>query len=65
MQIFRVSLPLKETFVAALIETYALTSRTNVAKKGMTIPNLSETLRLLWLHSSVFTLEKSLKKATF
>ena len=32
--------------MATLNETCALTSRTNVAKKGMIIPNLSETLRL-------------------
>ena len=32
--------------MATLNETCALTSRTNVAKKGMISPNLSETLRL-------------------
>ena len=32
--------------MATLNETCALMSRTNVAKKGMIIPNLSETLRL-------------------
>ena len=37
---------LKEPLVATLNETGALTSRSNVAKKGTIIPNLSETLRL-------------------
>ena len=32
--------------MASFNETRALTSRTNVAEKGMIIPNLSETLRL-------------------
>ena len=32
--------------MATLNETCALTSRTNVTKKGVIIPNLSETLRL-------------------
>ena len=32
--------------MATLNETCALTSRTNEAKKGVVIPNLSETLRL-------------------
>ena len=36
---------LKEPLVATLNETCALASRTNIAKKGMIIPNLSETLR--------------------
>ena len=52
-------LPLKEPLVAKLSETCVHTSRTNVAEKGMTIPNLSETLRLLLSHSSVFALEKA------
>ena len=46
MQILQVFLPLKEPLVASLNETCALTSETNVAKKGMTIPNLSKTIRL-------------------
>ena len=32
--------------MASLNETCALTSEANVAKKGMTIPNLSKTIRL-------------------
>ena len=44
MQIFQFFLPLKEPVVATLSETIALTSRTNVAEKDMTISNLSETL---------------------
>ena len=56
---FQVFLPLKEPLVAKLSETCVHTSRTNVAEKGMTIPNLSETLRLLLSHSSVFALEKT------
>ena len=47
VQIFQVFLPLKESLVATLNKTCALTARTNVAEIGMTIPNLSETLRLL------------------
>ena len=47
MQIFQVFLPLKEPLVATLTKTCVLISRTNVAEKGMTAPNLSETLRLL------------------
>ena len=46
MQILQVFLPLKEPLVASLNETCALTSETNVAKKGMTIPNLSKAIRL-------------------
>ena len=46
MQIFQVFLLLKEPLVATSNETCALMSRTNVAKKDMIIPNLSETLRL-------------------
>ena len=46
MQIFQDFLLLKEPLVATLNETCALTSRVNVAKKAMTIPNLLETLRL-------------------
>ena len=46
MQILQVFLPLKEPLVASLNETCALTSETNVAKKDMTIPNLSKTIRL-------------------
>ena len=56
---FQVFLPLKEPLVAKLSETCVHPSRTNVAEKGMTIPNLSETLRLLLSHSSVFALEKT------
>ena len=40
--------------MATLSETCTLTSRTNIAEKGMTIQNLSETLRLLWSHFSVY-----------
>ena len=42
---------LKESLVATLNETCALTSRTNEAKKVMIIPNLSENLRLPCLKS--------------
>ena len=45
MQILQVFLPLKEPLVDSLNETCAKTE-TNVAKKGMTIPNLSKTIRL-------------------
>ena len=48
---FRVFLPLKKSLVVTLSETCTLISRTNVAKKGMTIPKLSETLRLLYSKS--------------
>ena len=40
--------------MATLSETCALTSRSNIAEKGMSIQNLSETLRLLWSHFSVY-----------
>ena len=46
MQILQVLLPLKEPLVASLNETCALTSETNVVKKGMTIPSLSRAIRL-------------------
>ena len=39
MQIFKVSLPLKEPLVATLSETCAITTRTNVPEKGITITN--------------------------
>ena len=58
MQIFEFLLPLKYPLVTTLSETCKITSRKNVAEKGMTIPNLSETIRLLWLYSSVSALEK-------
>ena len=57
MQLFRFFTS-KEPLVATLSETFALTSRTNVAEKAMIIPNLSKILRLLWLYSSVLALEK-------
>ena len=41
-------LPLKEPLMALLNEPCALTSETNVAKKGMNIPNLSKTIRLFY-----------------
>ena len=47
MKVFQVFLPLKEPLLATLNETCALTSAINVAKKGMTILNLSETLRFV------------------
>ena len=46
IQNFQIFLLLKESLVANLNETCALTSRTNVATKGMIILNLSETLIL-------------------
>ena len=51
--------------MTTLSKTWALTSRTKVAQKGMTIPNLSETLRLLWWHSSVYALQKNPENAKF
>ena len=47
MQVFQVSLPLEELLIATLSKTCALTASTYVTEEGMTIPNLSETLRLL------------------
>ena len=47
LEIFIFSLSPKESLVATFVETCALTSRKNVAEKGMIIPKLSETLRLL------------------
>ena len=63
MQFFQVFLPLKWHLMATLSETCAVTSRENVAEKGITIWNCSETLRLLWLLSSVFDLEKTPQKS--
>ena len=51
MQIFQVFLPLKEPLVATLSKTCASISRRNIAEKGMTVPNLSETLTLLFSKS--------------
>ena len=66
MQVLQDYLPLKELLMATLSETCELTSATNVAKKVMTVPTLSENRRLLWSHSSVFVLEKKrLKNAKF
>ena len=62
MQVFSGFLPLKEPLLATFSETCALISRTNVAEKGVIIPNLSETLRLLRSHSFVFALEKKASK---
>ena len=47
MQVFQVSLPLDKLLIATLSKTCALTASTYVAEERMTIPNLSETLRLL------------------
>ena len=47
MEIFEFLLPLKYPLATTLSETCKITSRKNVAEKGMTIPNLSETIRLL------------------
>ena len=44
--------------VATFSETSAPTSRKYVAEKGIVVPNLSEKLQFLWLHSSVFSVEK-------
>ena len=44
---FQVSLPLDKLLIATLSKTCALTASTYVAEERMTIPNLSETLRLL------------------
>ena len=49
--------------MATLTETCAVTSRANVAEKGITIWNCSETLRLLWLLSFIFDLEKNPQKS--
>ena len=56
MQVSQVFLPLKEPLVATLGETCALTSGANDHSE------LSETFRLLWSHSTVFTLEKKSQK---
>ena len=63
MQFFQFFLPLKGHLMDILSETCAVTSRANVAEKGITIWNCSETLRLLWLLSSVFDLEKNPQKS--
>ena len=60
MQILQVFLPLKEPLVASLNETCALTSETNVAKKGMTIPNLSNTIRLFCPNSKRMSVTKGI-----
>ena len=58
----QVFLPLKESLVATFSEAYALTCRINVAEKDIAIPNLSQTLRLLWSHCSIFALENEPQK---
>ena len=58
----QVFLPLKESLVATFSEACALTCRINVAEKDIAIPNLLQTLRLFWSHSSVFALEKEPQK---
>ena len=55
---FWIFLPLKETLVATMSETWALSSRKYVSESDKSIPNLSEKLRIFWLYPSVFTLEK-------
>ena len=44
--------------VATFSEISAPTSRKYVAEKGIVVPNLSEKLQFLWLHFSVFSVEK-------
>ena len=48
-------------FKELLSATYAFTSRKYIAEQGMTVPKLSETFKVFWLHSSVFALKNSLK----
>ena len=43
----------------------ASTSRKYVSKPGKSIPDLSEKLRIFWLHSSVFALEKQRQNLNF
>ena len=59
---FQAFTPLKNTFVANFIETYALISRKHEAELGVDITNLSKKLRLLWLQSAVFALEEKFEK---
>ena len=47
---------------ATLSETCVLNSSKYVLEPAMSIPNLSETLRFFWSHSSFFSLEKHPKK---
>ena len=54
---FQFFLPRKQPLVATLSKTNPIVSRKYVAEQGMDIPNSSETLKLFWLHSSVFDLE--------
>ena len=60
-----VSLPLKQRLAATLCKTRAPTYRKYEDEQGMNIPNLSETLKLFWSHSTVLALENILKYANF
>lgn len=62
MLILEVIFPLTEALVVTVSETSAFTSRKYVAEQDIIFSNLSEALRLPWLHSSVFALEKTPQK---
>ena len=56
---------LKDPLVANLSETYAFAATEYVANHVMKIQNLSEALRLVWWHSSIFVLEGASKMLHF
>ena len=49
---FQVFVPLNKFLVANLSETHAFTSKKHEAERSINIQNYSETIRLLWSHSS-------------
>ena len=51
--------------MATFNEARAATSRKYVAEEGIVMPNWSKTFQTLWLHSSVFALEKQPKNLDF
>ena len=58
-------MPLRDPLATTFNEMRVPTSRIYVTEKSIIQPNWSKTLQLFWSHSSVFALEKLLKKINF
>ena len=62
---FPIFVSLNETLATTFNEMRAPTYRKYVAEQCILMPNLSETNKSFWSHSSVFVLEKQPEKLNF
>ena len=62
---FPIFVPLNETLATTFNEMRAPTYRKYVAEQCILMPNLSDTNKSFWSHSSVFVLEKQPEKLNF